>query len=160
MGELIRQHSKKLVLGVGLLAFLFVLAGCSANISLSIDPNPITFNQDKLTEEVSVTVRTSGIGSVDIDGMDVVILDNEGEEVYTDTVEINESSFVVPGVEVEESFEIDICEELIDGSGYDEIDEEICQQLYEDQLQGDEYKLKILVQGSINPTTEADIIFE
>lgn len=162
MGELIRKHSKKLVLIVGMLAFVFILAGCSANISLSIDPNPIRFDEDNLEQEVTVTVRTSGIGSVDIDYMDVLILDDEDEEVYSDRIEINESPFVVPGVEVQEDFEIDICEDLIDGVIGDEEDIEnlTCKELYNRYLSGDEYKLRIMVQGSISPTAEADIIFD
>ena len=162
MGELIRKHSKKLVLIVGMLAFVFILAGCSANISLSIDPNPIRFDEDNLEQEVTVTVRTSGIGSVDIDYMDVLILDDEDEEVYSDRIEINESPFVVPGVEVKEDFEIDICEDLIDEVIGDEEDIEdlTCKALYNEYLSGDEYKLRIMVQGSISPTAEADIIFD
>ena len=160
MRELISQHSKKLVLIVGMLAFVFIIAGCSANISLSIDPNPIRFDVDNLEQEVTVTLRTSGIGSVELDYIDVLILDNQDEEVYSDRIEINESSFVVPGVEVQEGFEIDICEDFIDGTGHDDIDDELCRELYEEQLQGREYKLRIMVQGSISPTAEADIIFD
>ena len=160
--EIIRQHSKKLVLGVGLLVFVFILVGCSANISMSIDPNPINFNEDKLTEDITVTLRTSGIGSVDIDYMNILVLDNEDEEVYSETVEIEESSFVVPGVEVKESFEINLCEDFIDATEFDEdeIDDELCSELYEEQLQGKEYKLRLVLHGSISPTAEADIIFE
>ncbi|MFN2364101.1 MAG: hypothetical protein ABR596_07375 [Halarsenatibacteraceae bacterium] len=156
MGELIRKHSKKLILGVGLLAFVFILAGCSANISLSIDSNPIRFDEDNLEQDVTVTVRTSGIGSVDIDSIDVVIYDNEDEKVYSETIEIDESSFVVPGVEVEEKFDIDICEDFYDGN----VDDEDCRVFYDNELKDKKYKLRILVQGSINPTAEADIIFE
>ena len=160
MGSLFSKNFKRLILVVSLLGFAFILSGCGASLSLSIDPNPIRFDVDNLEQEVTVTLRTSGIGSVDIDYMDVLILDDEDEEIYSETIEINESSFVVPGVEVQEDFEIDVCEMIIDGTGYDEIDDEVCRELYEEQLQGDEYKLRILVQGSISPTAEADLIFE
>ncbi len=49
---------------------------------------------------------------------------------------------------------------FIDGTGHDDIDDELCRELYEEQLQGKEYKLRIMVQGSISPTAEADIIFD
>ena len=163
MGELIRKHSKKLVLIVGMLAFVFILAGCSANLSLSIDPNPIRFDEDNLKQEVTVTLETSGIGSVDIDYMDVVIYDEEDDPFYSyEDLEIYESLIVVPGVEVEESFEIDLCEDFIDATEFDqdEIDDELCRELYEEQLQGKEYKLRLVLHGSISPTAEADIIFE
>ncbi len=162
MRLLIEKHSKKLALAVVLSAFVFILAGCGASLSLSIDPNPIRFDEDNLEQEVTVTLRTSGIGSIDIDYMNVLILDDENDEIYSETIEVNESSFVVPGVEVQEDFKIDICEDLIDRVIGDEEDIEdlTCKALYNEYLSGDEYKLRIMVHGSINPTAEADIIFK
>lgn len=145
---------KKLLLILLAFSLPLVLYGCSPSLSLDVDPDPIVFTYEDRTEDVEITITTSGFGRVSVDSIDAAVIDDEDEIVYTEEIEVDESSFIVSGISVSEEFTLDL-EEILG----DEFDEEI-DEVYGDKIKGEEYTLKIQLAGSVTTRVETDILFE
>ncbi|MGM0419933.1 MAG: hypothetical protein ACQEQG_02960 [Bacillota bacterium] len=145
-----------------LLLTLVILSACGAGISMNIEPNPIEFTEEDVgrDKEITVSMRTTGIGSISVDYLDMSVLDEEGNAIINKKVTVDESSFVVGGLGFEESFNINLCDIII--KEIPEADEDNCEQYYSNLVNSIEtnYSLRLVVQGSITSTAEADIIFE
>ena len=157
---LTKKATRKFVLlAAGLFLTLLILTGCSASIALNIEPEPIEFTEDDTTETITISLRTSGVGNVRVDELVLLIFDEDENEIFQDELEVGEESFIVPGVSFEEDYELDVCD-IIEYKENEEVSEEECQKIYNDELAGYEYELKILLQGSITSTVRANIIFK
>jgi len=146
---------KKLLLILLAFSLPLVLYGCSPSLSLDVDPDPIVFTYEDRTEDVEITITTSGFGRVSVDSIDAAVIDDEDETVYTEEIEVDESSFIVSGISVSEEFTLDL-EEILG----DEFDEEIDEGTYQDEIKNSEYTLKIQLAGSVTTRVETDILFE
>lgn len=146
---------KKLLLILLAFSLPLVLYGCSPSLSLDVDPDPIVFTYEDRTEDVEITITTSGFGRVSVDSIDAAVIDDEDEIVYTEEIEVDESSFIVSGISVSEEFTLDL-EEILG----DEFDEEIDEGTYQDEIKNSEYTLKIQLAGSVTTRVETDILFE
>jgi|GEM_PF-2322803 len=156
-----KATGKFVLLAAGLFLALLILTGCSASIALNIEPEPIEFTEDDTTETITISLRTSGVGNVRVDELILLVYDEDEQEVYESKIDVYEEFPVVPGVSFEEDYVLDVCDIIENIENTDEeISEENCQEIYEKQLAGSEYELKILLQGSITSTATANIIFK
>jgi len=144
---------KKLLLLLLVFSLPIVLFGCSPSISLDIEPDPVVFTEDNRTEDIEISIAGSGFGEVSIDSIDATVIDEEGESIFTEEVEIGESAFIISGITVTEEFTLDL-EEIFE----DEIDNGF--EDFYDKIEGQEYTLKIKVSGSETTSAETDILFE
>lgn len=156
-----KVSGKTVAFSTFLLLTLIILSACGAGVSMTIEPNPIVFTEEDVGEnkEITVSMRTTGMGSIEVSHLDILVLDEDSDEVYKDTVEVEESSFVVGGLGFEENFNFNLCDIAEEETGR-ELTEEECAVYYAAELAGKEYTLELILQGSFTSTAEADIIFE
>lgn len=139
------------------MAASLLFAGCfglfSPTISISIDPDPIQFTFADLTDgkEVTVNFETKGIGSITLEDLDLRLLDDSEEEVWAETIEIDEKILVVPGIAHDEPTTIELPNELQYAEETD----------YDSELKGKTYKLILTITGSMDDIVEEfDVDFE
>lgn len=137
-------------------ALAVLLTGCfgalQPSLDVSISPNPLKFKYDETSKEVTLTLTTKGVGKLTVDKAVLLIVDPDGETVWDAEFEIDQSSLVIPGVEVPHTKKIDLPEELT----YPNED------LYNQELKGKTYKLIITITGSMDDpiVKEFEVVFE
>ena len=142
------KRSTKLAV-VTLLAL--TLAGClQASLSIKITPNPITFEFGEVSKEVTFSFTTSGFGQLKLDKLVLELLDEEGESVWNDEIELDASAFVVPGITHTEKHAVELPEELRTAT----------QEEYDAELKGKTYTLSVAVTGGKSATAKVDVVFE
>ena len=138
---------------------IFVLTGClNPNIVLELEPDPIEFTKDNLSQEVTLKITTEGIGNITLDEFAVIVTDKNGNDIYDNIYEIKleDDQFVFVGISAEENFTLDL--KKIYEAEYNNYDSQLSfEEFYQAQLKGESLKLKIMFSGSINPTLETTI---
>lgn len=148
-----RLSKKHLKISLGLLLIIFLLAGCSmqGSLLLNITPNPIEFTYDKQSVDTTFKITTEGFGKITIDEISLLVVDESEKEILNKVIEVNETiDFSLPGVSHKEEFTFDL-KDFYDG--------EINESVYNDELKGKEFSLKIKITGSETTTKEVPIVF-
>ena len=155
------KYQKISLLTLVLILMSLLLTGClEGSIALEVSPNPVVFSLEEPTQEITISARTSGFGSLTVDDITVLIYENddEGEELYQEVIEVNEEApFVVSGIEFEES-EVISLEDIF--SEMKELSEEQAAHYYTDEIEGRTLTLKLILDGSSPTETSASILFE
>jgi len=151
---------------VGILALVLVavlLTGClSPKITFSILPKTINISFDTEEVELKAEVKMSGFGSYIIEQAALELLDEEGESVLKEpkVYTVNQKVTVVPigsvfkpQVPIATLRLADVYAEILDG-------QELTEDLYNSELKGRIYTLKITLMGTTNPSAEATLEFK
>ena len=110
------------------------LACClQASLSIKITPNLITFEFGEVSKEVTFKFTTSGFGQLKLDKLVLELLDEEGESVWNDEIELDASAFVVPGITHKEKHAVELPDELRTAA----------QEKYDAELKGKTYTLSV-----------------
>lgn len=152
---------KKLSLLIILFLSLTLLSGCfSPNISLQIKPSPIEFSESELSQEITLEMKTEGLGEITLENYIVEVIDQDGEVIFTDQDSLDISDqLIVGGITETQSYTLnleDVYQSTLNKEGYDPANISL---FYQEVLKGQKHSLKISVTGSINPTVKTDIIF-
>jgi hypothetical protein len=148
------KNKKLLLLSIIFISVLFILSGCSnAGVSLSLNPNPVNFYEDQTKEELALTVKTEGMGSLSLDNMILEVLDDQDQVIFEREKTIDISSPVIGGVTKTESFTLDLKNIF---SSYFNSDEEFIE-FYRQKLAGETHTLRITVTGSKHSSQTAPI---
>jgi len=152
------KSKKSLLFIIITLAVLLILSGCSnGNITLSLSPNPVIFNQDQTERELELTVSTEGLGSLSLDNLIVEVIDQNDEVIFDEKKEIDLSSpLIVGGFSDSVTYTLDL-KKVFDLSDYDEYLS--FSELYSGLLQDKRHTLRITVTGSNNSSLTARIIY-
>lgn len=138
------QKLKLVLLAVTVL----LLAGCigpfKPSIVISVDPNPVILKFQDTEVAISVTLKTKGLGGLQLDTLTAKLLDDAEEEVWMKTQDIDKFLPVIPFVGHKEPITITLPEDL------QYADEES----YNNNLKDKTYKLTLLIQGSMDDVLE------
>ena len=136
-----------------------MLSGCfgflKVGLTIAVEPDPITFTFDELTEEKEITVNftTKGIGNLTLDKAILELFEPEEAEdpVWDEEHELDTSTLIIPGITVPNTFSLELPSDL----QYTDEEE------YNQELKGRAYTLKITVTGSIDAIiSEVEVKFE
>ncbi|TDQ01739.1 hypothetical protein C7957_103146 [Halanaerobium saccharolyticum] len=156
------MNSKKLSLSILIfLASLLILSGCSnAGISLNLEPNPVRFSSDQTKKEITLEVKTEGIGNIDLNKMIIEIIDQNGEIIFTDKKDINiTDQFIIGGLSETENYTLDL-EKIFDPTKYGYTSNVDFLVFYNEVLKGRSHSLNITVTGSNTTSLKTEVIYE
>ena len=144
---------------LSLVVAVIFLAGCLApKINFTIKPDPITirFQQSELTRD-HPAVQNVGFELLLHTGEPVIeVRDGAGEVVYEHTESIGESIWVVGGVaddyELPSISLLPLWEEIEQSLGF-----ALTEEVYNSELKGQEYELKMILAGK-NPTEDTAVV--
>jgi hypothetical protein len=141
------KNKKVLLLSIISISVLFILSGCSnAGISLSLSPNPVEFSEDQTKQDLALTVKTEGLGNISLDQLIVEVIDEDGQNIFRDTKDIDISEqFIIGGFSKTESYTLDL-ENVFKLSDYDNYT--TFPELYDRLLKNKSHKLRLTVTGS------------
>ena len=147
---------KKLILFIIIISVLLILSGCSdAGISLKISPNPVEFSKSQTKRDITLEVKTEGLGSINLNKMIVEVINEDDESIYKDEKSIDISNqFIVGGFSKEVDYTLDL-KKIFKLSDYDSYD--TFPLLYQGLLKGKTHTLRITVTGSNNTSLTAQI---
>lgn len=134
-----------------------MLSGCfgflKPSLTITIDPDPIEFTFADLTEEKDINIKftTKGIGLIKIEQIVFELFEPDDENPITSNeVEVDITIPVVPGLSKDHDDTFTLPEDLL----YDNED------LYNQELKGKTYTLKITISGNMDPIVkEVDVKF-
>lgn len=125
-----------------------MLSGCfgflKPSLTITIDPDPIEFTFADLTEEKDINIKftTKGIGLIKIEQIVFELFEPDDENPITSNeVEVDITIPVVPGLSKDHDDTFTLPEDLL----YDNED------LYNQELKGKTYTLKITISGNMDP---------
>ena len=125
-----------------------MLSGCfgflKPSLTITIDPDPIEFTFADLTEEKDINIKftTKGIGLIKIEQIVFELFEPDDENSITSNeVEVDITIPVVPGLSKDHDDTFTLPEDLL----YDNED------LYNQELKGKTYTLKITISGNMDP---------
>ena len=155
------MKSKKLSLLVVLFLGLILLSGCfDPNISLQIKPSPIEFSENDLSQEITLEMRTEGLGEITLENYIVEVMDEDGEPIFSDENSLDVSEqLIIGGITEKQSYTVnleEVYQTRLENEGYD-ADISL---FYQEVLKGQKHSLRISITGSINPSIKTDIIFK
>jgi hypothetical protein len=155
------MNSKKLMFFILIsLSFLLILSGCSsAGISLSLEPNPVEFSESQTKKEITLEVKTEGLGTIDLNKLIVEVVDQDGELIFSDQKDINiNDQFIVGGFSETEKYTLDL-EKIFDPTEYGYSSSISFTDFYNQFLEGKKHELIITVTGSNTTSLTAEIIY-
>lgn len=135
-----------------------MLSGCfgflKPSLTITIDPDPIEFTFADLTEEKDINIKftTKGIGLIKIEQIVFELFEPDDDEnpITSNEVEFDITIPVVPGLSEDHDDTFTLPEDLL----YDNED------LYNQELKGKTYTLKITISGNMDPIVkEVDVKF-
>lgn len=135
-----------------------MLSGCfgflKPSLTITIDPDPIEFTFADLTEEKVINIKftTKGIGLIKIEQIVFELFEPDDDEnpITSNEVEVDITIPVVPGLSKDHDDTFTLPEDLL----YDNED------LYNQELKGKTYTLKITISGNMDPIVkEVDVKF-
>ncbi|MGB4245066.1 MAG: hypothetical protein WBK74_05740 [Limnochordia bacterium] len=135
-----------------------MLSGCfgflKPSLTITIDPDPIEFTFADLTEEKDINIKftTKGIGLIKIEQIVFELFEPDDDEnpITSNEVEVDITIPVVPGLSEDHDDTFTLPEDLL----YDNED------LYNQELKGKTYTLKITISGNMDPIVkEVDVKF-
>ncbi|MGB4151020.1 MAG: hypothetical protein WBK87_06770 [Limnochordia bacterium] len=135
-----------------------MLSGCfgflKPSLTITIDPDPIEFTFADLTEEKDINIKftTKGIGLIKIEQIVFELFEPDDDEnpITSNEVEVDITIPVVPGLSKDHDDTFTLPEDLL----YDNED------LYNQELKGKTYTLKITISGNMDPIVkEVDVKF-
>lgn len=135
-----------------------MLSGCfgflKPSLTITIDPDPIEFTFADLTEEKDINIKftTKGIGLIKIEQIVFELFEPDDDEnpITSNEVEVDIPIPVVPGLSKDHDDTFTLPEDLL----YDNED------LYNQELKGKTYTLKITISGNMDPIVkEVDVKF-
>lgn len=126
-----------------------MLSGCfgflKPSLTITIDPDPIEFTFADLTEEKDINIKftTKGIGLIKIEQIVFELFEPDDDEnpITSNEVEVDIPIPVVPGLSEDHDDTFTLPEDLL----YDNED------LYNQELKGKTYTLKITISGNMDP---------
>lgn len=126
-----------------------MLSGCfgflKPSLTITIDPDPIEFTFADLTEEKVINIKftTKGIGLIKIEQIVFELFEPDDDEnpITSKEVEVDITIPVVPGLSEDHDDTFTLPEDLL----YDNED------LYNQELKGKTYTLKITISGNMDP---------
>lgn len=126
-----------------------MLSGCfgflKPSLTFTIDPDPIEFTFADLTEEKDINIKftTKGIGLIKIEQIVFELFEPDDDEnpITSNEVEVDITIPVVPGLSKDHDDTFTLPEDLL----YDTED------LYNQELKGKTYTLKITISGNMDP---------
>lgn len=125
-----------------------MLSGCfgflKPSLTITIDPDPIEFTFADLTEEKDINIKftAKGIGLIKIEQIVFELFEPDDENSITSNeVEVDITIPVVPGLSKDHDDTFTLPEDLL----YDNED------LYNQELKGKTYTLKITISGNMDP---------
>lgn len=126
-----------------------MLSGCfgflKPSLTITIDPDPIEFTFADLTEEKDINIKftTKGIGLIKIEQIVFELFEPDDDEnpITSNEVEVDITIPVVPGLSKDHDDTFTLPEDLL----YDNED------LYNQELKGKTYTLKITISGNMDP---------
>lgn len=126
-----------------------MLSGCfgflKPSLTITIDPDPIEFTFADLTEEkvINIEFTTKGIGLIKIEQIVFELFEPDDDEnpITSNEVEVDITIPVVPGLSKDHDDTFTLPEDLL----YDNED------LYNQELKGKTYTLKITISGNMDP---------
>lgn len=144
---------------LSLVVAVIFLAGCLApKINFTIKPDPITirFQQSELTG-ITLQFKMSGLSfSYTLESAVIEVRDGAGEVVYEHTESIGESIWVVGGVaddyELPSISLLPLWKEIEQSLGF-----ALTEEVYNSELKGQEYELKMILAGK-NPTEDTAVV--
>lgn len=151
---------KLLLLTISSALILLILSGCSnANISLRLRPNPIEFSEGQTKKELSLEVKTEGLGSISLNKMIVEVIDQDDQRIFSEEKDIDISApLIVGGFSDTVSYTLDL-EKIFELSDYGYQADEAFSVLYTEVLQGKTHSLRVSLTGSNNTALTAQIIY-
>lgn len=135
-----------------------MLSGCfgflKPSLTITIDPDPIEFTFADLTEEKDINIKftAKGIGLIKIEQIVFELFEPDDDEnpITSNEVEVDITIPVVPGLSKDHDDTFTLPEDLL----YDNED------LYNQELKGKTYTLKITISGNMDPIVkEVDVKF-
>lgn len=153
------MKSKKLLLFfIIAISALLILSGCSnASISLRLSPNPVEFSDNQIKEELTLEVKTEGIGSISLDKMIVEVFNQNNEVIFYDQKDIDISDqSIVGGFSDTVDYTLDL-EKIFNPADYGSYVS--FASFYNDVLAGKEHSLNITVTGSSTISLITRIIY-
>lgn len=142
--------------GIRLAVFMLLvslLAGCAGiltpSVSVKVTPNPIEFKFGELEKEITITLKTQGIGKLKVNNISVEIKDPDGEVVHTEEFELAVDSFIIPDVKHDEKQTISLPQEF----------EYATEAQYDEHLKGETYTLTLVVHGTTETKTSVNMKF-
>ena len=152
------KKSKIIAITIISIFSLFALTGCfNPNLVLEIEPDPVEFTRNNLSQEVKLKITTEGIGNITLDEYAVIITDQNGNDIYNKLYKLNLGDpFIVGGISETKTFTLDL-EEIYKTEYSDFNSGSTFEDFYDQELKGKNLKLKIAISGSINPTLETNI---
>lgn len=161
--ELVVSKQKNVVFSKVLLVAVVsvLLSGCfgflKPSLTITVDPDPIVFTFDNLTEEKDIEIQftTKGIGLMKLEQILVELFkpeeDNDDEPVLTEEVAIDITIPVIPGFTENHNDTLNLPEEL----------QYSTEELYEQNLKGKTYTLRLTISGSMDDIIkEVEVKFE
>ena len=126
-----------------------MLSGCfgflKPSLTITIDPDPIEFTFADLTEEKDINIKftAKGIGLIKIEQIVFELFEPDDDEnpITSNEVEVDITIPVVPGLSKDHDDTFTLPEDLL----YDNED------LYNQELKGKTYTLKITISGNMDP---------
>ncbi|GEM_PF-6055692 len=116
-----------------IMAVLLTVGCIGLTLRIRIEPNPITFTAEEMSQEVTVRFTTSGVGRLRLERASVLLVDDEGEEQVLFTEEIGYQGPAGFGVSQDFTEEAELPSQYADN--------------YE-QFRGREFTLIVAVEGS------------
>ncbi len=135
-----------------------MLSGCfgflKPSLTITIDPDPIEFTFADLTEEKVINIKftTKGIGLIKIEQIVFELFEPDDDEnpITSNEFDVDTPIPVVPGLSEDHDDTFTLPEDLLYDNEY----------LYNQQLKGKTYTLKITISGNMDPIVkEVDVKF-
>ena len=152
------KNKKLLLFIIIVIPVLLLLSGCSnAGISLKLSPNPIEFSQNQTSRDLTLEVKTEGLGSISLDNLIIEVIDENDEIIFKEQKEIDVSApFIVGGFSDTVDYTLDL-EKIFDPADYSYDSDQSFSLFYSEFLAGKTHTLRMTVTGSNNTSFTAQI---